>query len=201
MPNWVTNQVRFRGDAEKIRKLRQSLQTEVSAFDFNKIIPMPEELSVPASSDQQPAIAAYQASLRGEKSCPEITEISLERMTWDEWVALGKNYVTNIEKYNAPTWYEWCWDNWGTKWNACDVYWYDDDDVEFNTAWACPEGIYEKLAEMYPDIHIDVSFADEDIGNNCGIVTCEDGNCDIEYINTVAFACEVLGYDEDEIEE
>ena len=30
--------------------------------------------------------------------------------------------VSNIRNYGAPTWYEWCVENWGTKWNSCDTY-------------------------------------------------------------------------------
>lgn len=31
---------------------------------------------------------------------------------------LGKQYVENIKKYGYPQWYDWCVENWGTKWNV-----------------------------------------------------------------------------------
>jgi hypothetical protein len=36
------------------------------------------------------------------------------RVAADQWRA-------NIEKYGSPTWDEWCCEQWGTKWNACDA--------------------------------------------------------------------------------
>lgn len=53
--------------------------------------------------------------------------------------------------------------------------WFDQnpDDVKdfyitFNTAWTCPEPIYERLALNHPDVLIKVRYADEDTGSNCG---------------------------------
>jgi hypothetical protein len=52
--------------------------------------------------------------------------------------------------------YEWCCNNWGTKWGT-----YDGSGVErkprsfsvrFNSAWAPPTPVVNKLAEMYPTI-------------------------------------------------
>ena len=46
--------------------------------------------------------------------------------------------------------------NWGTKWDACDVgVEYEDDEIlalTFKTAWSPPEGVIEKLKEKYPDL-------------------------------------------------
>lgn len=33
--------------------------------------------------------------------------------------ALGRQAFENLEKYGCATWYDWCVQNWGTKWNAC----------------------------------------------------------------------------------
>jgi hypothetical protein len=45
MPNWVTNKVVIIGKAERITEIVELLKGENhSNFDFNKIVPMPEEL-------------------------------------------------------------------------------------------------------------------------------------------------------------
>lgn len=57
--------------------------------------------------------------------------------------------------------YEWCIDNWGTKWSAYDqeVEHYDGYiRAEFYTAWSPPRGIYEKLCELYPYVEINISY-------------------------------------------
>ena len=50
----------------------------------------------------------------------ESEEIFLRQRTdirRDEW-ELGKAAWRNIRDFGAPTWYDWCISNWGTKWNA-----------------------------------------------------------------------------------
>lgn len=51
---------------------------------------------------------------------------------------------------NVSDWYNWCIENWGTKWDACNMSWsqIDDNTVEFSfeTAWAPPTPVYEALA-------------------------------------------------------
>jgi len=63
-----------------------------------------------------------------------------------------------IKKYGYDNWYDWCLNNWGTKWDACDVEidYYDDSQIEmrFNTAWSPPEPICKRLREMFDDIHV-----------------------------------------------
>lgn len=79
--------------------------------------------------------------------------------------------------------YEWCVQNWGTKWNA-----YDQEidhfegyiRAEFYTAWSPPEGVLSKLCEMYPDVEINISY--EEAG------MCYEGqyeNQNGELVNTV----------------
>lgn len=56
------------------------------------------------------------------------------------------------EKYGKNNWYDWSLDNWGTKWNAYNFKLVKEDDnnlhIEFDTAWAPPTPIFEKLEEM-----------------------------------------------------
>ncbi len=57
--------------------------------------------------------------------------------------------------------YEWCVNNWGTKWNAYDQEvdgWEGYIRAEFYTAWSPPEGVLAKLCEMYPSVEINISY-------------------------------------------
>jgi len=46
MPNWCTNRVGiYANDKKEIKKIKKLLQGEDSVFDFNKIVPMPEEFN------------------------------------------------------------------------------------------------------------------------------------------------------------
>jgi len=68
-----------------------------------------------------------------------------------------------LAKEGVPNWYDWCCENWDTKWNAYDV----KRDIgtygeasgkyvtyKFNTAWSPPEKIVEKLREDWPELEI-----------------------------------------------
>jgi len=86
--------------------------------------------------------------------------------------ALGRHLKENIRLYGFPTWYEWCCENWGTKWNACEVELdRENKTLSFDTAWAAPEGIITALANKYPDLEWEWTYADEDTGCNTGIYT------------------------------
>lgn len=69
-------------------------------------------------------------------------------------------------------WYSWNPANWGTKWNAYD---YSVEPapgdlcrVQFDTAWSHPVPVIAALAAKFPDEIIEVVYADEDLGSNCG---------------------------------
>jgi hypothetical protein len=54
-----------------------------------------------------------------------------------------------------PRWYNWCCNNWGTKWDFGKDEYYDPAKIEdgkvmvsFNTAWSPPIQFYEKLVEL-----------------------------------------------------
>ena len=113
---------------------------------------------------------------------------------------LGNVYINNILQYGADSWYDWCCENWGTKWNATNTYIVDDTEIEFSTAWSCPVNIFKELSRQFSGVEIVVEFADEDIGTNCGKITFLNGEIE-EYIDMdgdTDFALEVCGYDKEE---
>ena len=96
------------------------------------------------------------------------------------------------EQYGKNNWYDWSYDNWGTKWNAYHALGQTSDDVlpyksaedyqkaygnilEFQTAWSNVHRVIEKLSEKFPDIQISYAWADEDTGTNVGKTVYENG--------------------------
>jgi len=74
--------------------------------------------------------------------------------TPDELFELGKKYWDCYEQYGHCDWYSWSVQNWGTKWDACDVEVEEGEDevrIFFTTAWDYPQPIFDKLIEMFPD--------------------------------------------------
>lgn len=109
-----------------------------------------------------------------------------------------ENYIKgffNIKRYGERDWYDWSIKNWGTKWNAGDTVVYSDF-IEFQTAWSTPIPVFVELSKRLKNVEINVDYADEDIGSNCGSLLIINGNVhQFEPDNPREFACNMWGYD------
>lgn len=177
MPNHITNLISFGDQPEQVAAFHQMLRDlrqeddVYGSIDFNKLIPMPEPLSIESGSRTDRGLNAYRRFMNGDKTAEAFKEEHPE-----EW-ALGKQAYENIQKYDSPTWYEWCNKHWGTKWNAysCVELGNDDDIMEFSTAWSSVPTILEALSKKYPDQAISYRWADEDFGRNVGEAVYKNG--------------------------
>lgn len=92
------------------------------------------------------------------------------------------SHVSEVEGREWFNWYEWHVRFWGTKWNAYDGYTKIGKTqltFVFSTAWSAPFSIYEKLTELGYDL--DIRYADEDIGSNCGRVTWDNSEHELNH--------------------
>ena len=241
MPNWVQNNLTIKGNSEIVAACLDLCKSDKSAFDFNQIVPMPKELDITESSNNNCAIKYYLTTL-SKKEVANVRNI-LQRVpdvlfgTLDnairltsypgasikgndenkkQWIELAKTLIDNCEKYGFPTWYEWRCHNWGTKWTAdCpQIYNIDGETVvSFETAWDCAYPAIRALSEKFPNLSFTISYADEDIGSNCGEYTLIDGveqpgGFQYDYHDwkddpalkekAIEFACDVWDYDPEE---
>lgn len=89
-----------------------------------------------------------------------------------EFLVTEDSHIVEREEKPWFDWYKWHLEYWGTKWNA-----YDCDTIigktcitfVFSTAWTFAEPIINRLKWLEHDL--DIEYADEDWGSNCGIVT------------------------------
>ena len=203
MPNWVRTRLTFNGEQSRIDELKAFVKSETkdesgelhtNLFDFNKVVPMPEELNIVSGCFGEWGMRYLLLNAKHSILWTDDDRSFMERMEkqkkknpdrFNEDIELGKKYLSNISKYGHTTWYEWHISNWGTKWNACEVEWVNDNQVEFETAWSFCFPIVEKLSQLFPDIAIEFSFADEGCGSNTGTGTIKDGEeIDCEYPET-----------------
>lgn len=181
MPNHVVNIVSFQGDDAQIQKMLSEVQNDEfgpGSISFQKLIPMPPELDIESGSRTNQGLKAYNDYL-SQHSASEDAYLQAHPDLDRETFLLGKKASDNIDKYGAPTWYDWRIDHWGTKWDA---YGYDEGkdysktkELRFLTAWSAPHPILRKLSEQYPALEITHQWADEDIGFNCGIAVYRAG--------------------------
>lgn len=171
MPNHVTNKVEI--TSNNAAEALAFIKGDETAFDFNKVIPMPESLSIESGGRTDAALAyALTNGLKSHLSDEQIDKYfedgffdtklavamrNLERAktciekNWekhDELMKLGQTAISNIDNYGHKTWYEWSNDNWDTKWNAYQIS-VSENVIEFDTAWASPTPVLEKWISQF----------------------------------------------------
>lgn len=194
MPNWVTNRLKVKSSI--IEKYISKDNNNEEYLDFNKIIPMSNDLKVEAGNKGTIGLMIlYYISNNYQETMKINYEIN--KSDYKDSIELGKKYLDNYEKYGYTDWYNWACANWGTKWNATNFYKLDESLYEFTTAWSSPLPIFKRISEIYPQEIIEVDFADETIGSNCGTIKFQKGDV-IEYIDhegNYEFACDIMGID------
>lgn len=160
-------------------------------LDFTKLKPMPTELDIECSSmgtKSRQLLEEFQYQLFSlelmEKYLPpsqvnRIYTLATQQM-WSlsqfvEWLqanpneqtvlgldlALGQQYIDNLVKYGAETWYDWHYQRWGCKWNAT-TYGITESDGHitcyFDTPWSPPREWFATLCETFPTIDFTLSF-------------------------------------------
>ena len=156
MPNHVTSGVSIHHkDTTKLKELRDKLivkrenehDGEWETFDFNAIIPMPEEIARTGSGSMTQVVETQEEA---DKLNAEIKNTFDDRI--DTWVLSEAENKRRLREYGATNWYDWSCEYWGTKWNAYSFSIIAEDEnnlhVQFDTAWAPPTPIFKKLEEM-----------------------------------------------------
>ena len=134
MPNWCENRVMISADKEKDMKefkdkAFKKLEDGAEVFQFNNLIPMPEDLDI-------------MSGFTNEK---------------DKEKELKKKQKENVKKYGFKDWYDWRNAKWGTKWDVEAMT--DDEDatcmeLQFETAWAPPTEGYFHIYKNFPNLSI-----------------------------------------------
>ena len=128
MPNWCQNGVTIRHqDPMKIKLLKDACLNEGFC---NYAIPVPA------------ALKDTMAGAYGDA---------------DKQAALEQQEADNLAKYGYKNWYDFCVDEWGTKWDVqFDSIEVSDDGLEltgsFDSAWAPPIGVYSALVQEGYDV-------------------------------------------------
>lgn len=160
MPNHCVNYIHLNADGKSKKIMKSLIKTmglkdKPAIFDFNRLIPYPANLK-------------------------EMDDAYYAIKTDDDRIAYEKKYNTKSDGFNNGG-YNWCIENWDTKWNSYDVvlieekyskYWCEAS-FRITTAWGCPEKVIHALAKLYPEISISVEWFERGNGS-CGGFTCND---------------------------
>lgn len=126
MPNWCSNVVELaHEDPAMIARAQKAFNEDCLLEEF---IPVPESLKITAGRV-------------GDDTDPK--QIDLE-----------EQQKSNIDQYGYKDWYDFCVNEWGTKWDLCSEgcpATLGEDGrltMSFDSAWSPPLGAYEKLCDM-----------------------------------------------------
>lgn len=183
MPNHIRSRLTINGTASQVEEVLDFVKGKDEKgrdvlMDFNKIIPMPKSLDGLSSSMGDNGMK-YLIGLSGniverhvytqsehfhrmEKLKAENPEL------FEKYIFEGKRYLHNITEYGCKTWYEWRCANWGTKWNAYEIWLTRSNEIEFQTAWSGVPGLMGLLAKQFPEVEFHYIYADENCGYNTG---------------------------------
>jgi hypothetical protein len=188
MPNWVVTRIQISGDEEKIKEFENKVldlsEGAEQVFTFNRIKKRPEELDNTISPDPRPEIKKVK-DMDGNEIIVEVYRDIIN--DWEIQAAIRRgetppepipcNNATPeqqgelLNKFGRSNWYDWNLHHWGTKWDAKEAFYNQEDKIlEFQTAWSCPDTILQKMFEQFPDLNFEGSFADEDFGSNAGYI-------------------------------
>lgn len=185
MPNHVINIVRVRcEDPEIKRSALMSLVTARGGIDFNKVIKMPTILKNTSSPNRVNPIECI------------IETGHADWYTWskENWGTKCSGYSAHFDGLSFPP-----FKRWHKKWfkrhdrrhrlsvytcyaarieKKCFKKWLNDyglSSLSFSTAWSSPQPVFAALSRKFPDLEFEITFADEDIGSNCGKYVLKDG--------------------------
>lgn len=124
-----------------------------------------------------------------------------------EWLKLGEAAIRAFKETGYCSWYEWCTDKWGTKWDAYQIDVCRGQGVltyQFDTAWSPPVPVIDKLALLYPSAQFVHRYFDE--GHNFwGVSTYVGGQCiecrDSLKEDKVRLCMDLKGYDPEQEEQ
>tara|TARA_B100000131_G_scaffold221323_1_gene212831 strand:- start:22912 stop:23643 length:732 start_codon:yes stop_codon:yes gene_type:complete len=186
MPNWCTNNVKISGPAKTLALLVSKIKKHGEIFSAT--FPPPEELTSVSAGSEELMYHIYYGEIPSyifgwadvlasgiTKEDPDCREKLIDYFS-KEGRGFSKEkadqYKHNMDTHGHLTWYSWCVENWGTKWDVSvddlhndylpaarmdeDTYW----EFSFETAWSPPEGWVAETSLLYPDLVFTLEYSE-----------------------------------------
>lgn len=153
MPNWVSTTLGVKGSEQEVKRFVDGVKDKNILESY---IPCPQELRDTVSGSFQDE---------------------------DKMTELRKQQESNIAKYGHKDWYDWQYDNWGTKWGDSDTDIGTPTDlsdgswelvIHYMTAWGPADAGFLKISAMFPTLSFIFDY-DEEAGFFAGTEVMESG--------------------------
>lgn len=117
MPNWVSTSLNITGPTDEVLRFVSSIKKDEDGRTYRiveSLFPTPDDLRIEAS---------FALETVPQKWAEWVADGSWTQEKYDEEVernkTLREKQEANIAKYGTKDWYDWQYDNWGTKWGDC----------------------------------------------------------------------------------
>lgn len=156
MPNHVSNDLRINGNMEEINRFFEFARQNPDLTESKEEAVLREKLCL----EENPF-----GHIEVNNFIPYPKEFAVADKLAEKARKEGKGYVK--DGYNSGG-YEWCIQNWGTKWGL-----YDFSDVKkfkssavisFSTAWSPPLPVILKMSEMFPKLTFSLKYYEAGAG-------------------------------------
>lgn len=170
MPNWCENDLTIYGKNDDLKLFKERSAGVNGILDINNFIPYPIQFR-----NQDRIRDSILNDLMDEAGIPE-AEKSNPHERAKFW-----SLIPN-DGFNSGG-YEWCIENWGTKWNFCEPRLIEENDDQlfyaFDTAWSPPLPVIKKMGELFPALEFDLRYFEGGMGFH-GIFVIKDGEIIID---------------------
>ena len=173
MPNWCEQDLIVTGPGAS--QFAEDVKSEDEVLDTEKIIPMPETIKhTTAGSIDRIYEVWYDDNWKvkpfytDEETREELKNKIREEHPNKDVDHMAATYKYNLDTYGVKNWYEWAYENWGTKWGICNSELVDklSERVEytFQSAWSPASKIIEKASRKYPQLKFYLEYFEAGAG-------------------------------------
>ena len=150
MPNWTFNELQVEPDwvSDKAKAKKEFIK-------FKKE-------NIKLDEDNASSETTGEALFSFKTIIPIPEGLQIEKSTSDESETLQ---AINMQKYGYESWYEFCIEKRGTKWDAADPYIIENNNefliIRFETAWSPPLGWLEAASKKYKRLLFQMKVSEE----------------------------------------
>jgi hypothetical protein len=129
-----------------------------------------------------PNYCSNSITIRGEEA--QLAQLA-EQLQSDETTIMERLVPTPDELIENSGWYQWCLDNWGTKWDMIELagdYDLDFISLSYETAWSPNIPFWTTISSRFPGLKMTHHYREDGVGF-MGIAYYQAGNLDDKFMN------------------
>jgi len=186
MPNWCEQELIITGNYEVLEDFIKHAKTERKCLDEEKFIPMPSSLREVQSGSEDILYDIWYGDISYVKDYEWIpSEIRNDREKLKEFFRKrhenadekAAKYKYNVDNFGCKTWYEWAYQNWGSKWGISEPFFESRPRsiaYIFASAWSPVTPVILRMSSMFPALKFRLKYYEGGVGFQ-GEFVCENG--------------------------